>query len=152
MERLTEIVDGRLCVVGMRPENEDEKLIEVVKLLAEYESLEKKPAELKVICTAVANQQNNDLQKAFALACRLLSDFDCPATMMGTDWTECDGEADQCGDRNQWECWQKYFQERVGSESVCRICGCTQNNACPGGCSWVEEDLCSCCATEEGKL
>ncbi|WP_429864031.1 hypothetical protein ACJK2Y_00415 (plasmid) [Enterococcus faecalis] len=25
----------------------------------------------------------------------------------------------------------------------CRVCGCTQFNACPGGCYWIEEDLCS---------
>jgi hypothetical protein len=28
----------------------------------------------------------------------------------------------------------------------CRVCGCTQNNACEGGCHWVEADLCSSCA------
>ncbi len=33
-------------------------------------------------------------------------------------------------------------------ESKCRVCGCTQDKACPGGCSWVEHDLCSVC---EGK-
>lgn len=27
----------------------------------------------------------------------------------------------------------------------CRICGCTDDNACPGGCSWAEDDLCSEC-------
>lgn len=31
-------------------------------------------------------------------------------------------------------------------EKRCRVCGCTWNNACPGGCYWVEEDLCSQCA------
>jgi hypothetical protein len=30
-------------------------------------------------------------------------------------------------------------------EQICRECGCTQNNACPNGCWWVEEDLCSDC-------
>lgn len=29
---------------------------------------------------------------------------------------------------------------------ACRICGCTDLNACPGGCSWVGKDLCSSCA------
>lgn len=34
---------------------------------------------------------------------------------------------------------------------VCRVCGCTDDNACPGGCYWVEDpecigDLCSRCA------
>ena len=28
-------------------------------------------------------------------------------------------------------------------ERACRICGCTEYDPCPGGCSWVEEDLCS---------
>jgi single-strand DNA-binding protein len=28
----------------------------------------------------------------------------------------------------------------------CRECGCTEDNACPGGCYWVEPDLCSVCA------
>jgi hypothetical protein len=29
----------------------------------------------------------------------------------------------------------------------CRICGCTDTRACPGGCFWVEPDLCSSCAS-----
>ena len=32
---------------------------------------------------------------------------------------------------------------------VCRECGCTWNNACPGGCYWVEFDLCSECVGKE---
>lgn len=28
----------------------------------------------------------------------------------------------------------------------CRVCGCTDDNACDGGCYWVEDDLCSECA------
>lgn len=32
------------------------------------------------------------------------------------------------------------------NEQTCRICGCTQNNACEGGCYWVEDHLCSQCA------
>lgn len=27
----------------------------------------------------------------------------------------------------------------------CRVCGCTQVDACLGGCSWVDDDLCSTC-------
>ena len=33
----------------------------------------------------------------------------------------------------------------------CRLCGCTNHSACPGGCWWVTEDLCSACA-EKTKL
>jgi transcriptional regulator with XRE-family HTH domain len=28
----------------------------------------------------------------------------------------------------------------------CRVCGCTDDHACEGGCYWVEADLCSKCA------
>lgn len=31
---------------------------------------------------------------------------------------------------------------------VCRECGCTEDNACEAGCSWVEADLCSACVPE----
>lgn len=36
------------------------------------------------------------------------------------------------------------------AEPACRVCGCTEFNACVGafgeGCHWVEKDLCSACA------
>jgi len=35
-------------------------------------------------------------------------------------------------------------------EGKCRICGCTDNHACPEGCFWVEDDLCSECAIKLG--
>jgi hypothetical protein len=28
----------------------------------------------------------------------------------------------------------------------CRNCGCTLTHACPGGCYWLEPNLCSACA------
>jgi len=31
-------------------------------------------------------------------------------------------------------------------ERKCRVCGCTWDHVCEGGCYWVEEDLCSKCA------
>lgn len=31
---------------------------------------------------------------------------------------------------------------------TCRICGCTDEDGCPEGCYWVEEDLCSNCVTQ----
>lgn len=30
----------------------------------------------------------------------------------------------------------------------CRVCGCTDDFACEGGCIWAEADLCSRCARE----
>lgn len=44
------------------------------------------------------------------------------------------------------EAWD---QERTPAsptvERICRYCGCTDEQACPGGCSWVTDDLCSAC-------
>lgn len=33
----------------------------------------------------------------------------------------------------------------ASEKRTCRVCGCTDMRACPGGCSWVEVDLCSAC-------
>lgn len=91
-------------------------------------------------------QEYEQLQKAFALACRILAEYtDCPAADAGADWPECSGELDRCGESDIWECWQKYMLEKVKIEPVCRVCGCTQHNACPGGCYWVAPNLCSVC-------
>lgn len=98
-------------------------------------------------------KENERLRKAFVLACRVIEDsLDCPAADAGADWPECCGELDQCGDRDKWECWKKYFRERSENEQICRVCGCTQENACDGGCWWVEPDLCSRCAEAEAAM
>lgn len=34
---------------------------------------------------------------------------------------------------------------------VCRVCGCSEEDACEGGCSWVEDDLCSACQEKEAE-
>ena len=39
--------------------------------------------------------------------------------------------------------------ESIFDEQECRICGCTWDNACPGGCYWVEDDLCNVCASKQ---
>lgn len=45
------------------------------------------------------------------------------------------------------------WQEREADEQMrCRVCGCTWNNGCPGGCYWVEPDLCSQCIDKVGVL
>ncbi|MCX4194496.1 hypothetical protein OMR07_02145 [Methylobacterium organophilum] len=33
---------------------------------------------------------------------------------------------------------------------VCRSCGCSQNDACDGGCGWAAEDLCTACVEGGG--
>ena len=46
-----------------------------------------------------------------------------------------------------------YVEESLpeASPARCRVCGCTEEKACPGGCSWVEVDLCSRCAEKTKK-
>lgn len=44
---------------------------------------------------------------------------------------------------------EQYLIQEEKSERKCRICGCTWNNACEGGCYWVEDDLCSKCAEDK---
>jgi hypothetical protein len=34
---------------------------------------------------------------------------------------------------------------KASGEQVCRVCGCSDRDACPGGCAWVAPDLCSAC-------
>ena len=38
--------------------------------------------------------------------------------------------------------YTEYFED---TEGKCRECGCTDVNACQGGCYWVAENLCSKC-------
>lgn len=104
-------------------------------------------------------QEPQPLQRAFALACRILGDeVFCPNALFYTEWLECEGETEQCGDRDVWKCWQKYINETVQAKRVCRVCGCTELNACidkdcRNNCYWVEDDLCSACVTEpKGEL
>jgi len=35
------------------------------------------------------------------------------------------------------------------ARGICRVCGCTDEEACEGGCTWVEPDLCSSCVEKE---
>lgn len=37
--------------------------------------------------------------------------------------------------------------DAIWVEPFCRVCGCTDTNACPDGCYWVEPDLCSSCVS-----
>jgi hypothetical protein len=47
--------------------------------------------------------------------------------------------------------------EGLGYEASCAICGCTEDQACPGGCCWVEDpqglmrDICSACERKARK-
>jgi hypothetical protein len=47
----------------------------------------------------------------------------------------------------------EYIAEEIWKKGealrTCRVCGCTDDHACPGGCYWVEDDLCSQCVGKE---
>lgn len=43
---------------------------------------------------------------------------------------------------------KRTFDKRVVA-GACRLCGCTDDRACPGGCYWVFPNVCSACAPEE---
>ena len=41
-----------------------------------------------------------------------------------------------------------WFEDKTMEKDAvrhCRVCNCTDDQACPGGCSWVGPDLCSAC-------
>lgn len=83
-------------------------------------------------------KENKELPVELCLACRFLGDYlGCPP--------ECDKDPVKCKSNKPWLCWQKYIARKAAEEAVCRVCGCTQHNACPERCHWVEEDLCSAC-------
>jgi len=44
--------------------------------------------------------------------------------------------------------WDEY-PHPPAPERACRVCGCTQNNACDPPCSWAGADLCSACSAPE---
>lgn len=39
-----------------------------------------------------------------------------------------------------------YAEEPPETKRRCRVCGCTDDSACPPTCWWVADDLCSSCA------
>ena len=42
-------------------------------------------------------------------------------------------------------------RELLPLPAACRECGCTELNACEGGCWWVEPGLCSACAPAKSR-
>jgi hypothetical protein len=46
-----------------------------------------------------------------------------------------------------WDEIPKPLHLARATEPACRVCGCTEYQACPGGCAWAEGDLCTACVT-----
>jgi protein gp37 len=69
------------------------------------------------------------------------------ARPMHPDWTR--ALRDQCNRAAVpflFKQWGEFIVPEDGAQA-CRVCGCTWNNACPGGCYWAEPDLCSACVS-----
>lgn len=50
-------------------------------------------------------------------------------------------------------CHMPALEKALAAQRRCRVCGCTDNNACfPASCYWVEDDLCSECVGKEVHL
>ncbi|MGO9015141.1 MAG: ASCH domain-containing protein [Dissulfurispiraceae bacterium] len=49
--------------------------------------------------------------------------------------------------------YQGLFNVDDDALRVCRVCGCSELNACEGGCYWIVDDLCSaCCIWKDGRF
>jgi hypothetical protein len=46
---------------------------------------------------------------------------------------------------------ERYWFPARNPDSVCSKCGCTQEDGCPVGCSWIGPNLCSACAPPRRK-
>lgn len=63
------------------------------------------------------------------------------------------GEAQADLDRYATAHGFELYERGDPDEAFCRVCGCTEDDPCPGGCSWVPDpemlgDLCSRCLEE----
>ena len=47
---------------------------------------------------------------------------------------------------------KKISRWKAQGEWQCKVCGCTEAEACVGGCYWVEENLCSNCVGKLGMV
>lgn len=52
-------------------------------------------------------------------------------------------------DKEQDRVWARKVLGAMGIRH-CRKCGCTEEFACEGGCSWIAPDLCSACVKGDG--
>jgi hypothetical protein len=43
-------------------------------------------------------------------------------------------------------------RDRLGNGVCCRGCGCSENDPCPEGCAWHDDDLCTQCAEFAAQL
>jgi protein gp37 len=69
------------------------------------------------------------------------------ARPMHPDWAR--GLRDQCQEADvpfffkSWGEWHPRYEDEF--ETVCQVCGCSEERACEGGCYWVSCELCSQC-------
>lgn len=74
----------------------------------------------------------------------------CGDLLAGAGGVDEDGiEPDECPTCGYPDDLEKMADYHCGEDDddgpACRVCGCTENNACFPSCHWVEDDLCSTC-------
>jgi hypothetical protein len=48
--------------------------------------------------------------------------------------------------------YTKHPEHTPGQNRTCKLCGCTDEQACEGGCYWITDALCSKCFTDPARL
>lgn len=96
---------------------------------------------------AQAKRLRNGLRAIEAVTTREVSpDYGRELSTAGRPWTETTYGLTRAGAEMLDSIRQQY-----DGPARCRMCGCTENRACPGGCGWVPDpelgDLCSRCPT-----
>jgi hypothetical protein len=94
------------------------------------------------VCRALIEQCGDDPARAAAKAILegILRDEQTAAALVETGVSRRDAEVMATHVRVQREA------DVAAGLPACRECGCTENAACVGGCSWAAPDLCSRCA------
>lgn len=106
-------------------------------------------AELKKAKAQAAGQCDgcgNQLEDAYCTACMMAKGSIQKLKILVRRQIELQLVGEHCGVDAQvlFKAWHE-LQLAVGMMPACRVCGCTKENACPGGCSWVGVGLCSRC-------
>lgn len=71
----------------------------------------------------------------------------CGHRVAGSEWRAGFRTCERCPDDTD---------EDLSGEARCRVCGCTENAPCEGGCHWMPDpqmdDLCSRCAPDRDEM
>lgn len=141
--------NGNECVDIRFYESEAELII--WQYMATWEKLTNEHTETLDKCAETLEKHINTLKKCetYIEYCLLYDKALLIASRTLADYFYLPGQDDNESERIRTTRWYDQLLEQAASERVCRVCGCTEGNACGDGCYWVEDDLCSSCADME---